>query len=192
MQKNGFIANCSKFLLRGLFFTAPIFITFYIIIASLQWLDRLIPFDIPGLGLLIIFVSIMLLGALASTFLAKPILDFFENLILRIPLANVIYSSIKDVVSAFVGDNKKFQNPVFVQLSNENNLKRIGFITEKNLEKLGKPNLVAVYIPDSFGITGNLYFTSIENIEYIDLPVAEVMRFIISGGITGSKKSTLE
>jgi len=171
---------------RGLLFTAPIFITFYILIASFQWIDRLIPIDIPGLGIAIIFVSITMLGLFASTFLAKPLTDFLDNILSRVPLVNLIYGAIKDVVNAFVGENKKFKSPVLLTLDKETKLKRLGFITETDLSKFGQPSgVIAVYVPDSYGLTGNLYFASQENVEILDMNVSEVMQFIVSGGISG-------
>lgn len=188
MAQNSIINKIVSYFFRGLLFTAPIFITFYIIVASLQWLDRLIPVEIPGIGLVVLLASITLLGLFASTFLAKPLLDFLDNVISHIPLVNLIYGSIKDVVNAFVGDNKKFKNPVLITLDKSLQLKRIGFITETDLTKLKLPaGMVAVYVPDSYGLTGNLFIVPIENVEILDLPVSDVMKFIVSGGVSGLK-----
>jgi uncharacterized membrane protein len=160
----------------------------------LQWIDQLIPLEIPGLGIGIIIFSITLLGIFASTFLAKPILDFLDNFISHIPLVNLIYGSIKDVVNALVGDNKKFRNPVFITMDKESKLKRIGFITETDLSKLGLKDktMVAVYVPDSYGITGNLFIVPQSEIEIIDLPVSDVMKFVVSGGVSGLKPQIKE
>lgn len=188
MAQNSIINKIVSYFFRGLLFTAPIFITFYIIVASLQWLDRLIPVEIPGIGLVVLLASITLLGLFASTFLAKPLLDFLDNVISHIPLVNLIYGSIKDVVNAFVGDNKKFKNPVLITLDKSLQLKRIGFITETDLTKLKLPaGMVAVYVPDSYGLTGNLFIVPIENVEILDLTVSDVMKFIVSGGVSGLK-----
>jgi uncharacterized membrane protein len=180
---NKFVQTFIRYFLRGLLFTAPIFVTFYIILACLNWLDSLIAIDIPGLGLLIIISSITLLGILASTVLAKPMLDFFIYILEHIPVVNTIYTSLKDVVNAFVGDNKKFKSAVFITLEKDLKIKRIGFITETDLSKFNQEGMIAVYVPDSYGVTGNLYIVSAENVEEIHLPVAEVMKFVLSGGI---------
>lgn len=193
MNENPFLKRIATFFFRGLLFTAPIFITFYIIITSLQWIDRLIPIEIPGLGFAIIIVSITLLGSFASTFLAKPILDFLDNIISHIPLVNLIYGSIKDVVNAFVGDNKKFKSPVFITFDKESQIKRIGFITETDLTVLGiDDKMISVYVPDSYGITGNLFIVPKENIELINMPVSDVMKFVVSGGVSGLSKNNSE
>lgn len=187
-MENKFIKTFLRYFLRGLLFTAPIFVTFYVIIASLNWLDSLISIDIPGLGLLIIVSSITLLGILASTVFAKPMLDFFIFIIEHIPVVNTIYTSLKDVVNAFVGDNKKFKSAVFVRLDKDLNIKRIGFITETDLSKFNQEGMIAVYLPDSYGVTGNLFIVPKENIEEINMPVADVMKFVLSGGIAKSHK----
>ncbi|MFN0049281.1 MAG: DUF502 domain-containing protein [Cytophagales bacterium] len=190
-MKQGFISTIVSYFFRGLLFTAPIFITFYILIASFQWVDRLIPIDIPGSGIAIIFLSITLLGLFASTFLATPLLKFLDNVLDHTPLVNLIYGSIKDLVNAFVGENKKFKNPVLITIDKTLNLKRLGFITETDLSKFNQTiDMVAVYIPDSYGLTGNLYFSPKENIEIIPLSVSDVMKFIVSGGISGLKNDS--
>lgn len=189
-MENKFIRLFIRYFLRGLLFTAPIFVTFYVIIASLTWVDRIIPIEIPGIGLVVIVVSITLLGMLASTVFAKPMLEFLVYIMEHIPVVNTIYTSLKDVVSAFVGDNRKFKSPVFVKFDKNSSLKRIGFITETDLSKFGQSsNMIAVYIPDSYGITGNLFVVAEEELEIINLPVADVMKFVLSGGITKMPKA---
>lgn len=185
---NKLIGKFLQYFLRGLFFTAPIFVTFYIIIASLHWVDGLIPIPFPGLGLLIIISSITILGVLASTVFSKTILDFLIYILERIPVVNIIYTSLKDVVNAFVGDNKKFKSAVFVTFDKESNLKRIGFITETDLSQFDQNGMVAVYIPDSYGVTGNLFIVAKQYLEPINLPISEVMKFVLSGGITKPNK----
>lgn len=194
MPNNRIIKQLAAYFFRGLLLTAPIFITFYIIIASLQWIDHLLPFDFPGLGVIIILGGITVLGFFASTLLAKPFLEFLDTILGHTPLVNIIYGSIKDVVNAFVGDNKKFKNPVLVTLEPVHNIKRIGFITETDLSKLGQSNdMIAVYVPDSYGLTGNLFIVPKKSVEELPIPVSEVMKFIVSGGVSGlNTKATNE
>src|SRR5690606_34484336 len=94
--------------LRGLLFLVPVALPLYILVVSIQWLDGLIPVAIPGLGLLIILVGITLFGYLGSTLLVKPFFDLMEELLIKVPFVNLIYTSIKDLIGAFVGDKKKF------------------------------------------------------------------------------------
>ena len=77
--------SVATYFLRGLLLLVPLALTLYIIVMSIRWLDGLIPLDIPGLGLLIIFGSITIFGYLGSSFLIQPILGFFENIMVRLP-----------------------------------------------------------------------------------------------------------
>jgi uncharacterized membrane protein len=185
MIRNTIIRRGLSYFLRGLLLVAPIFVTFYILIITFRWVDGLIPINIPGIGMLIIISSVTILGFVASNLFAKPIIEFLLNLLEKIPLINVIYKSLKDVVTAFGGGSNKFKKAVFVKLDTEGKVKRIGFVTETDLSKMGAEGMVAVYVPDSYGITGNVFIVSEENIEPLTISVAEAMKFVVSGGITG-------
>ena len=99
----------------------------------------------------------------------------------------VIYSSVKDLLSAFVGKERKFDKPVLVSLDKEGVLKRLGFITSDDLNDLGITDRIAVYLPSSYGVLGELYVVPKEKIELIDANSADVMKFIVSGGVTKVK-----
>ncbi|MEM6842030.1 MAG: DUF502 domain-containing protein [Bacteroidota bacterium] len=170
---------------RGLLFVVPVALTIYILLVSIQWLDSLIPIAIPGLGLLTILASITLIGYLASTLLAAPIFRLLEELLTRLPLVNIIYSSLKDLISAFVGDKKKFDRPVLVALSEDLTIRKPGFITQDNLEKLGLIDQVAVYLPHSYNFSGNLFIVPSQYVTPIEASSTEIMKFIISGGVSG-------
>ncbi len=97
-----------KYFLRGLVFVIPISFTCYIIYSCILWIDNLLPglFGItllPGTGLLLVIGIITLLGYISSSLIARPVFSTIENYIYKIPLINLIYSSTKDIVGAFVG-----------------------------------------------------------------------------------------
>ena len=170
---------------RGLLFVVPVALTIYILVVSIQWLDSLIQISIPGLGLLTILASITLNGYLASTLLAAPLFRLLEELLTRLPLVNIIYSSLKDLISAFVGDKKKFDRPVLVALSEDLTIRKPGFITQENLTKLGLVDQVAVYLPHSYNFSGNLFFVPSQYVTPIEASSTEIMKFIVSGGVSG-------
>jgi uncharacterized membrane protein len=95
----------------------------------------------------------------------------------------LVYNSIKDLVSAFVGDKRRFDAPVAVSLAGNN--KVLGFVTRDGLGRLGMPDYVAVYFPQSYNFAGYLMLVPRAQIEHLDLPSADVMTFIISGGVSG-------
>lgn len=179
-----------RYFLRGLVFVIPLSFTFYIIYSCIYWIDNLLPrlFEInlwPGTGLLLVVVFITGIGYMGSSFIAKPVFSSMENYIYKIPLINLIYSSTKDIVGAFVGDKKKFNHPVLVKWNSENYTYRIGFITQSDLKYIEQSDKVAVYFPDSYNISGNLFIVAKEQVLIINAPSSEVMKFVVSGGVSG-------
>ncbi len=174
-----------RYFLQGMLFVAPISITAFIMYKMFMFVDGLIEIDIPGIGLLIVFSSITILGALASTIFAKPLFDLMENLLNHLPVVKVLYSSLKDFMDAFVGKDKKFTQPVMVLTSGESNLHMIGFVTKNDLAELGLEGMAAVYFPHSYNFSGNVYVVSKEFIIPINASSTEVMKFVVSGGVAG-------
>jgi uncharacterized membrane protein len=168
---------------RGLLFVVPIALTIYVIMLIIQFLDGILPIPIPGLGILIMLAFITFIGFLASIFVTKPLFEIFEKWVFKIPLINILYTSIKDLMSAFVGDKKKFNIPVIVKLSE--GMSRLGFITQDDLSVLEEENLVAIYFPHSYNFSGNLYLVPQENVRILkNVKSADMMKFIVSGGVS--------
>jgi uncharacterized membrane protein len=174
-----------KYFFRGLLFLVPIAITLYIIVGSIRWLDNLIPVKVPMLGLLIILLIITLFGYLASTLLAKPFFDLLEEVLVKVPLVNIIYTSLKDLIGAFVGDKKKFNKPALICMNMDAQVYKMGFITQTDMSKIGIPGKIAVYLPHSYNFSGNLFIVPGENVTPLDISSAEAMKFIVSGGVSG-------
>ncbi|WP_162341104.1 DUF502 domain-containing protein [Cyclobacterium salsum] len=171
------------YFLRGLLFVVPFFLTGYIIILTVQFLDNIIPVNIPGLGILVMLVFITLVGYLTSIFITKSIFEELEKIVFKIPLVNILYTSIKDLMSAFVGDKKKFNTPIIVKLSE--NTSRLGFMTQDDLNVLGEEDLVAVYFPHSYNFSGNLFLVPRANVTRLkNVNSTEIMKFIVSGGVS--------
>jgi uncharacterized membrane protein len=88
-------------------------------------------------------------------------------------------------LSAFVGSKKRFNKPVLVTINKENNIQQLGFITKEDLSDLSlKKDHVAVYVPLSYSFSGNLLIVPSDHITVVDHSSAEVMKFIVSGGVT--------
>ncbi len=182
-----------RYFLQGLLFISPLAITIYAIYVSFQFIDGLliqyltdlIGFKIPGLGLIIILTFITLIGIIGSSILLKPILQSLDRIISQAPLVKIIYTSIKDFMSAFVGKDKKFTEPVLVKLSQDFDMERLGFITQHDLTGLGiEADKVAVYLPHSYTFSGNLVIVPVANIKALNANSTEVMKFIVTAGVT--------
>ncbi len=171
-----------SYFLQGLLYILPIGLTLYIIIELFVFLEKLNPFDFPGLGLVLMLAVITVIGYTGSLYLSV-IFGKVEKWFEKLPLIKIIYSSIKDLISAFVGQKKRFTEPVLVKVAPE--VEKIGFITCKDLSKIGiDENKVGVYLPFSYAITGNFIIVPAENIRLLDVPSSEIMKYIISGGVT--------
>jgi uncharacterized membrane protein len=176
-----------RYFFSGTLFIVPLLATAYFIYVSFTWLDGLLQLPYPGLGLLIILVAITGFGYFTSNFAFKTIMSWFDHGMNRIPLVKLVYSSLKDLLDAFVGDKKKFNKPVLVEINRDNNLYQIGFITQQNLSELGLNDMVSVYLPYSYGVSGIHYIISKDRVKPLDISGPIAMKYIISGGVSGFK-----
>lgn len=179
-----------RYFFQGLLFVIPLAFTIYVIHASVQWIDNIIPrlFGVelfPGVGFLIVIAVVTFVGYLGSTLIAKPAFSVFENFLYKLPIINLIYSSVKDLMGAFVGDKRKFNQPVLVKVNKDFNTYRLGFITQNDLKFIDIPDKVAVYFPHSYNISGNLFIVPREHVTILNASSSEVMKFIVSGGVSG-------
>lgn len=194
----------AKYLFQGLLLLAPFVVTVYVLFEVFTFLDSLIPKeltvwswddsailvgDIPGLGLILLISLLVLIGFLGNTFIADPIIERFNKFLSRIPLLKVIYDSIKDLLSAFVGNKKKFNHPVIIR-EHENALShKLGFITQEDVKDLiGKEGLCAVYLPHSLAFSGTLVFVDTKHVTPLNITSGEAMKFIVSGGIISTNE----
>lgn len=189
-----------NYFLQGILYIAPIGITVFIIYYIFSFIDGLVQrlflkiFDtyIPGLGFITFILILILVGYLGKTLIAQPIKKLFQNIIARVPLLEFIYSAFNDLFSAFVGKEKKFNQPVLVRVNLNSDLEKLGFITEENLELLNVKDKVAVYFPHSYNFSGELFIVPRKNITPLDVNSSDVMKFVVSAGLTGLEKDEEE
>ncbi|HRW61997.1 MAG TPA: DUF502 domain-containing protein [Bacteroidales bacterium] len=177
---------------QGLLYIAPLGITIFVLYKIFELLDGVfkpllltyLKINIPGLSLLIVFFLVALLGLLGQTIIARPIKRLVNHFINKAPLFKVIYTSIKDLLSAFVGKEKKFNQPVLVKVNLISDLEKLGFITQEDVSMLGiESEKVAVYFPHSYNFSGELFIVPAKQVKKLDAPPADVMKFIVSGGV---------
>ena len=174
-----------SFFFRGLLLLAPVTIILWALWQSLRFLDGIIPLDIPGLGLLTLVGILTVVGWLGTTFLYQPLAAFGEELLQRIPFVKTLYDAVKDLVEAIVGSKRKFDQPVLVKLGGNTEVERLGFITQTDLSHIGvEGTKVAVYLPHAFNWSGNLYIVPTKNVTPINARAADVMKFVVSGGVS--------
>ena len=174
-----------SYFLQGVLYTVPITVTGFVIYKIFVLIDGILPFQIPGLGLVVILVLLTILGFLGSTIIANPISAYLNRLVTKAPLVKIIYSAVQDLLQAFVGKKKSFDKPVLVKLEKDSDVQKLGFITQENLDDLGiEDGMVAVYLPHSYAWSGNQFIVPVENVTRLNVSAATVMKFIVSGGVT--------
>lgn len=178
-----------KFFFQGLLYTIPITVTFYIVWQIVVSIDARVqpwlPFDAHGLGIVIVFILITLIGIIGNIFVTLPIVSYAEKILTKAPLVRIIYTSLKDLVSSFVGQKKSFDKPVLVNLYPESNVYRLGFLTDEELKKfdLGT-NMVSVYVPHSYAISGQLFIVDKSMLKIVNVDATGMMKYVVSGGVT--------
>jgi uncharacterized membrane protein len=186
-----------NYFIKGLIVVVPIGITLYLMYWAVYKLDSALnlsgffltdskgkPIYIPGLGILNVLLVIIIVGILLTNVVTDPIKRWINRWIDRLPIFKFFYSSIKDLTEAFVGEEKKFSEPVLVEV-NEFGLKKVGFLVQKDLTKLNLPGDVAVYFPFSYSFAGQVVIISADKVKPIDKGAGEMMKFVISGGVSG-------
>lgn len=139
---------------------------------------------IPGLGIVMVILILILAGFLLTNFVTGPIFNALTRMLNRIPLFNTLYSSIKDFTEAFVGDEKKFNEPVLVKVD-ESGLKKLGFLTQKDLSALGLKNEVMVYFPYAYSFAGQVCVAPVEHVQVLNIDPTDAMKLAVSGGVSG-------
>lgn len=177
------------YFLRGLVIMAPLALTVYVCYSIITAIDSWVPIDIPGVGFAITIALITLVGALGSNVLTDTLVGLVDRLLEKLPFVRLLYGTAKDFFEAFVGDKKRFDTAVLVTLYPASEAKALGFMTRKDVEMFGLRNHVAVYLPHSYAFTGQLVLVPAEHVTLIDAGSAELMTFIVSGGVTEKSSS---
>lgn len=180
------------YFLQGLLFTVPIALTLYVIVTLLAFIDDLLPqvlpidIKIPGLGLIILFSVITIIGILGNTVVARPINRWFNKLLTKAPLIKTIYMAIVDLTEVIVGGKKKkYTQPVLIKLSDV--VEKPGFVTKEDLTSWGvSEEKIMVYLPHSYGFTGNVFIVPKKNVTPLKVKSAEMMKTVLSGGVADS------
>ncbi len=173
-----------NYFLKGLVFLAPLALTIYICVRVFTTIDGWLGIPIPGVGFLVTVLLITLFGFLAQSFLTRSIFAVVERLLDRLPFVRLLYSSTKDLLNAFVGEHRRFDKPVLVSLFPGAAARALGFVTQQSLLGLGLSDHVAVYMPQSYNFAGQVLIFPATAVTPIAADSADVMAFIVSGGVT--------
>lgn len=203
MKKRQVLRKLFQYFLQGLIILAPIIITIYAVTGLFNFIDNIVPNvldtvfphwigtdpqgnpkKIPGIGFVIVVLSVIAVGYISSSFIVGRVVDLFDRVLEKTPGIKIIYTTLKDFFEAFAGNKRKFDKAVLVSVK-ERDVWQVGFITQQDLRQFGLDEYVAVYIPNSYALAGQLYFVQKERIRVTpDVSSADALKFAISGGVT--------
>ena len=179
-----------NYFLRGLVVVAPLAFTAYVCWRLFVAIDSWLGLPVPGLGFLATAGALVLIGFLASTFLARGFFNLLESLLARLPFVRLLYASTKDLLNAFVGEQRRFDRPVVVTVHPEVEGRALGFVTQASLDHLGLAGQVAVYFPFSYSVAGHVMIFPADRVQPLPADSADVMAFLVSGGVTRLSATT--
>lgn len=168
--------------LRGLLFVLPIALSAYIIYSLFVKIDDLLNLPVKGVGFVIVISSITIIGYVGNKLFGQSIISFVDDTLEKIPGVKYIYGLIKDFMEAFVGDKRKFTEPVMIEM--QDGIYKLGFVTQKELKQFNMQDYMSVYCPKSYGMMGDLLIVKKEKIRMVDKNPTQTMAFIVSGGVT--------
>ncbi len=191
-----------QYFLQGLIILAPITITIWAVTSLFDAVDSILPsliekiapnllpndaagnpIKLPGAGFILVLLIVILVGYISSSFIVGRMVELFDKILERTPGIKIIYSTVKDFVEAFAGNKRKFTKSVLVTIDG-NDVWRIGFITQEELDQFGMQDFVAVYVPQSYAFAGHLYIVKKDRIRFLtDVSSSDAMKFAISGGV---------
>lgn len=187
---NDYLRLFLRSFIQGLIIIGPFAITVWIIWSIVFSIDNIIPSiseKFPGLIFFTVIFGTTFIGYFGNKFIiGRLIVDGVDYVLEHIPGIKFIYTSLKDVLGSFVGDKKKFNVPVWVKTNETPEIWRIGFLTQSDMSVVDLDQMVAVYLPHSYAVSGWVIITKYNNIkEVTGMSAAEAMKFAVSGGVAG-------
>lgn len=196
MKEKFMLKKILQYFLQGLLVISPVLVTFYLLYSLITYFDNLLPIftykdaqgnikvQNYGLGLVIIVGFLILVGYFSYFFISNKLIQYFDKLMSTLPGVKHIYTTTKDFLEAFAGDKKKFTQNVLANVD-DNDVWRVGFITNEDMSDFGLKEYVAVYIPMAYSISGNVYIIPKSRVKPIThISSTQTMKFAVSGGIT--------
>jgi len=194
-KKRSFFIRIRNYFIAGVVVLIPIGITIYLTLFIVSISSKILPkeinpnhylpYNIPGVEIVISVILITLIGWLSLSFIGKKLLDLFNNILKRIPILRTIYSAIGQMTESFTKTNKGKKNVVLVEYPRKGSW-AVGFATRENSGEISdkvKKNLINVFVPTTPNPTsGFLLMFPKDDVIYLDLTFEEASKFIVSAG----------
>ena len=194
-KKRSILTRIRNYFIAGVVVLIPIGITVYLTILLVSISSKILPkeinpnhylpYNIPGLEIIISVILITLIGWLSLSFIGKRLLNLFNNILKRIPILRTIYSALGQMTETFTKTDKGKKNVVLVEYPRKGSW-AVGFATKENSGEISdktKRNLINVFVPTTPNPTsGFLLMFPKEEVIYLDLTFEEASKFIVSAG----------
>jgi uncharacterized membrane protein len=178
------------YFVRGCLVLMPVGLTLYAIYWLVHGLDELLGVTMPGLGIAIALALITAVGVLFSNVVGRKLSSWIDQSFARLPLVKVLYTSIRDLLNAFLGEERRFGQAVAFRLSADSETRLFGFMTRRELEMFALRDHVAIYVPQAYNIGGQVIGVPRHLIEPLDVKPADMLTFVVSGGASGFRDRT--
>ncbi len=199
-RKNSFILTIRNYFFTGVVVLIPIAISIYLVLLIINLSTKILPnelnpnfylpFNVPGLEILIACLFITIIGGLSLSFLGKKLLQIINDLFKKIPVLRTIYSAVVQMTETFTKSKDNKKSVVLIEYPKKGTY-AIGFATKENTgtikKKTGK-ELINVFVPTTPNPTsGFLLMFPKEDVIYLDISFEEASKFIVSAGTTNPK-----
>ena len=193
--KESLLVRLRNYFITGAIVLIPIGITIYLTLFLIKFSSNLLPnkinpnnylpFDVPGIEIIITVVLITIIGSLSLSFIGKKILEIFNNILKKIPILRTIYSAVGQLTESFTQSKGSKKSVVIIEYPRKG-VWAVGFATKENQGEISKKtneDLVNIFLPTTPNPTsGFLLMVPKKDLIYLDMSFEEASRFIVSAG----------
>ena len=194
-QKKSLLSSLRNNFIAGVVVLIPIGITLYLTVFIINVSSKLIPkeinpnhylpYNIPGLEILIAVLLITIIGWLSLSFIGKRLFNLFESVLNKIPIIRTVYSAVEQLIETFTKSKSDKKTVVLIEYPRKG-VYAVGFATKENtgeIKKKAGKELINVFVPTTPNPTsGFLLMFPKDEVIYLDLSFEEASKFIVSAG----------
>lgn len=191
----------NRLFLKGLIVVMPISLSIYLLLIILVKAENIFghflkdmmgeSHYIPGLGILLTFLVLVVIGGLVSNFITGKIITFLINQFEKVPFLKAIYNPLRDLMSLFAGSGPDNMKKVVLVNFDKLGFKAIGLVTREEFRDLPvgvfSDEDIAVYIPMSYMLGGFTTIVPRSSVTEVDIPVEQAIKLAITGWIKSQK-----
>lgn len=200
-------AKLRAYFFTGVLVTSPVAITFYMAYKVIVWIDNMVakmlppqlqnyyndlPFTIPGLGVVVLIIVMILVGMFAAGFVGRFFIRLGEWIVKKVPLISSVYSLLKQIFESFFSNRNQSFNQVVLLEYPRKGIWILGFVsgpTGGEVRELLPEEMVNVFVPTTPNPTSGFFiFVPRQDLHFLKMSVEEGLKFVISCGIAAPEE----